>query len=100
MTEDELKQKEEELTAREQKLAEQEKQQATTLTDVMNKVQELTAQVKSFEDENKELKTKNEKAEKDLIETKALNLRLARQQDSKPHQTAEEILYNMFFPKK
>lgn len=97
MTEEELKQKEEELAAREQKLAEQE---TATLTDVLNKVEELTAQVKSFEDENKELKSKNEKAEKDLIETKALNLRLARQQDSKPQQTAEEILYNMFFPKK
>lgn len=100
MTEEELKQKEEELTARENKIKEQEANSATSLAGILKQVEDLTAEVKSFKDENAELKAQKEKAEKDLIETKAINFKLARQTESKPDKTAEEILYSMFYPDK
>lgn len=97
MTEEEIKKKEEELTTREAALKEKE---ASNDNEIIKKLSDLEAEVKSFKEENDELKKNVAEKDRELVETKAMNFKLARQQSSEPAARPEEILYNLMFPKK
>lgn len=54
------------------------------------------AEISSLKSENETLKAGSSKLEEDLKKTKELNFTLARQVDSKPHASFEDILHENF----
>lgn len=57
---------------------------------------DLTAERDSLRDENAELIAARDAAQTEAQETKKLNFTLARQLDTKPRQTADQLLVEMF----
>lgn len=63
-------------------------------------VKDQEAEISSLKNENDNYKAGAEKLEKDLKEAKELNFTLARSVNPQPKQSAEDILQDMFYPKK
>ena len=57
---------------------------------------DMEAERDSFKKENEKLKTEISDVKSEMKKTKELNFTLARQMDSKPAQSAEDIIHNMF----
>lgn len=58
------------------------------------------AEISSLKKENETFKAGADKLEKDLKEAKELNFTLARSVNPQPKRSAEDILQDMFYPKK
>ena len=59
-------------------------------------IADLTAERDSLREENEQLRTASQEAQKELAETKKMNFTLARQMDRQPAKSAEEIINEMF----
>lgn len=63
-------------------------------------VKDQEAEISSLKTENDNYKAGADKLEKDLKEAKELNFTLARSVNPPPKRSAEDILQDMFYPKK
>lgn len=63
-------------------------------------VKDQEAEISSLKTENDNYKAGTDKLEKDLKEAKELNFTLARSVNPQPKRSAEDILQDMFYPKK